>query len=228
MARRKKRKRVRRRCLWGIALLAVAYVSLFVCYPRVCRYVVAHKAHNVPVGTYNQEFADMNDVQLRAARSCGVPPVEDRGYDFGANALLVPIASCDAYRVEALTHSVPYLTAGASNLLKEIGAAYQERIRERGLAKNRVVVTSVLRTLEDVQKLRRVNGNASDNSAHCYGTTFDLSYNRFSSTGLIIYDVYEDAYVEALAEVLREKRRAGECYVRFETQQHCFHITSRR
>ena len=40
-------------------------------------------------------------------------------------------------------------------------------------------MTSVLRTQDDVKRLRRRNGNASANSAHFYGTTFDVSWKRF-------------------------------------------------
>ncbi len=96
------------------------------------------------------------------------------------------------------------------------------------MSKCRIVVTSVLRTKEDVRRLKKVNGNASDNSAHCYGTTFDISYYRFQTCGGVSWDVYDDKLVDILADVLIEKRKEGLCYVRFEKKQHCFHITSRR
>lgn len=49
----------------------------------------------------------------------------------------------------------------------------------KGLNPNQIIVTSVLRTADDVKRLRRRNGNASANSAHAFGTTFDVSYRRF-------------------------------------------------
>lgn len=39
----------------------------------------------------------------------------------------------------------------------------------KGLNPNQIIVTSVLRTADDVKRLRRRNGNASANSAHALG-----------------------------------------------------------
>lgn len=46
----------------------------------------------------------------------------------------------------------------------------------KGLPSHSIIVTSVLRTGSSVKKLRKSNGNASANSAHVYGTTFDGIY----------------------------------------------------
>ena len=199
-----------------------------ICWPKMMRYKTAHKSRNVPTEMYNRRFADMNPVQLKAAQQYGITPVEDRSYDFDGCPKLIRIDNCKAYSIDNLTHSVPYLTPTAAELLREIGEDFQARTKEAGLTRCRVVVTSVLRTKEDVHRLAKVNGNATGNSAHCHATTFDLSYYRFQTLGWVSWSIYDDRLVEILADVLTEKRKEGRCYVRFETRQHCFHITSRR
>jgi hypothetical protein len=99
-------------------------------------------------------------------------------------------------------------------------------LRKKGLRPLDLVVTSVLRTQEDVNKLRQSNGNASANSCHRYGTTFDISWKRFRhpETGV---DHYEEAYKQTLAEVLHGYRTLGTCYIVYERRQACFHITAR-
>ena len=209
-------------------VLLILFCGLAICWPRVMNFVTAHKPKNIPTKTYDSQFADMNPIQLGAAKRYGISPLDDRSFDFDGCPQLTEIESGEAYSIERLTHSVPYLTPAAAELLKEIGEDFQARTEEAGLAKCRVVVTSVLRTKEDVRRLAAVNGNASKNSAHCYGTTFDLSYYRFKTSGRASWNVYDDRLVEILADVLNEKRKTGRCYVRFEKQQHCFHITSRK
>ena len=96
---------------------------------------------------------------------------------------------------------------------------------------NKIIVTSVLRTEDDVKRLRRRNGNASANSAHFYGTTFDVSWKRFKKVededGRPLQDVSSDTLKLVLSEVLRDLRKADKCYIKYELKQGCFHITTR-
>ena len=95
----------------------------------------------------------------------------------------------------------------------------------------RVLSSSVLRTQDDVKRLRRRNGNASPNSAHFYGTTFDVSWKRFQKIededGRPLQDVSADTLKLVLSEVLRDLRKADKCYIKYELKQGCFHITTR-
>lgn len=216
------------RMIVGIIILLVLYGCWAICWPKVMGYMTAHKNRNVPTEMYNNRFADMNPVQLEAAKRYGITPIDDRKFDFANCRQLTRIEDCEAYSIDNLTHSVPYLIPAAAALLKEIGEEFQASLKKEELTNCRIVVTSVLRTREDIHRLANVNVNASENSAHCYGTTFDLSYFRFQTCGWISWNVYDDQFVEILADVLTEKRKEGLCYVRFETKQHCFHITSRR
>ena len=86
------------------------------------------------------------------------------------------------------------------------------------------MVTSVLRTKEDVEKLRRYNHNATENSCHLYGTTFDIAYNKYSP---ITRSVRDDTLKWVLSEVLKDLRKQGRCHIKYEKRQGCFHITVR-
>ena len=131
----------------------------------------------------------------------------------------------------SLTHSIPFLVPKASALLDSIGANFLDSLENKGLNPNQVIVTSVLRTQDDVKKLRRVNGNASANSVHMFGTTFDISYKRFFKVedpdGRPMQDVRADTLKLVLSEVLRDLKKKDMCYVKYELKQGCFHITAR-
>lgn len=92
---------------------------------------------------------------------------------------LTHITDNEFYVVDSLTHSIPYLVPRASALLDTIGSNFLDSLAAKGLNPNQVIITSVLRTENDVKRLRRRNGNASANSAHCFGATFDVSWKRF-------------------------------------------------
>jgi hypothetical protein len=88
-------------------------------------------------------------------------------------------------------------------------------------------VSSVLRTDADVKKLSRSNINASKRSVHCYGTTVDISYKRFVKHDDEGKDASTVHLKAVLAEVLRDLKKSGRCYVKHEVKQACFHITVR-
>lgn len=183
------------------------------------------------VASYRRSFGDLNATQLKAARALGVAPVDSRQEAERMKNKLVMIGGSDLYAVDSLTHSIPYLVPRASALLDTIGANFLDSLAAKGLNPNRIVVTSVLRTEEDVKRLRRRNVNASKNSCHAYGTTFDISWKRFVKVedegGRPLQDVGADTLKMVLAEVLRDVRRADKCYVKYELKQGCFHITVR-
>ena len=119
----------------------------------------------------------------------------------------------------------------ASELLDTIGSNFLDSLTAKGLNPNQIIVTSVLRSQSDVKRLRRRNGNASANSAHCYGATFDVSWKRFKKVededGRPLQDVNADTLKLVLSEVLRDLRQADKCYIKYELKQGCFHITAR-
>jgi len=93
---------------------------------------------------------------------------------------LVLLPDGDTYSVAAARYSVPYATPDAAAALDSIGARFTAVLAAQGLPRVRVVVTSVLRSGEDQEDLRRVNSNAArGRSSHEYGVSFDLAYRRF-------------------------------------------------
>ena len=179
-------------------------------------------------GDYRKVFNDLNPTHLEAARKWGVAQVKSREDARKHGRDLTEISSCKLYQVDDLDHSIPFLVPRAKKLLDDIGQAFQDSLRSQGVGSYQIIVTSVLRSTEDVRKLRRSNGNASPNSAHCYGTTIDITYKRFNRTDDDYpHDIPTEHLKHLLAEVIRDKKREGRCYVKYEVKQACFHITVR-
>ena len=188
--------------------------------------------HNIKgVVSYKRCFNDMNDVQLETAQRIGIRPIHSREQAQHLAKRLIEIKSCDHYLVDSLTHSIPFLVPRASELLKSIGTNFKDSLVRKGLNPNQIIVTSVLRTKSDQKRLRRGNGNATENSAHAYATTFDITYKRFHKLedpeGYPTQEVDPDMLKMVLAEVLYDLRKAERCYVKYELKQGCFHITAR-
>ena len=189
---------------------------------------------NHPVRIYDvkfaQEFNDINDAQLEVAMAIGVRPVANRQEAEGLKSRLVELTETDTYAIDSLTHSIPYLIPSAKELLDDIGQAFQDSLVSKGLNPYKLVVTSVLRTKEDVAALSKDNLNAAENSTHCYGTTFDLGYWRYVKIPDLRGRPYEDVPMEylraVLSQVLKDIHDQGNrCFVKYERQQNCFHIT---
>ena len=176
-------------------------------------------------GSYRELFNDSNYVQLSAARAIGLDPA--RIGDPAANTALVPIFSTALYRVDTMYHSEPYLLPEAVLLLDYIAHRFKTLMAEHypAIGEHKVIVTSALRTEQSERRLRRVNRNATDTSCHCYGTTFDLSAQRYEHTPSG-RDTVVDACKQMLALALYELRYEGLCYVKYERGS-CFHITLR-
>lgn len=184
--------------------------------------VVKHKIIGVP--DYETSFPDMNDVQLLSAKQNGVSPVQNRVEAEHRKQELVFVGYNPYYEVKKLYNSIPYLVPTASVLLQEIGRSFMDSLQLKGIPANKILVTSVLRTKEDIAKLRSFNRNASENSCHQYGTTFDIAYNKYYA---LTRPVRDDTLKWVLAEVLNTLRSQKRCYVKHECHQGCFHITVR-
>ena len=181
--------------------------------------------------SYRRTFGDLNEAHLNVAQAIGITPIASRKEAEHTKEKLQHIETNDLYVVDSLTHSIPYLIKGAAQLLDTIGTNFLDSLTAKGLNPNKIIVTSVLRTEDDVKRLRRRNGNASVNSAHFYGTTFDVSWKRFKKVededGRPLQDVSSDTLKLVLSEVLRDLRKADKCYIKYELKQGCFHITTR-
>lgn len=194
-------------------------------------YPVVVTAHKKPhaigwIGPYPVAFPDSNHVQLEAAHQWGVKPVKNRIDAEQRKDEVVYMGTSPYYDVAHLDASIPYLVPRAAILLEDIGRLFYDSLQAKGMPLHRIVVSSVLRTQDDIARLRRTNKNATENSCHLYATTFDINYTRFNPVmGGDMAD--EHRLKRVLAEVLRDLRFQGRCYVKYEQVQPCFHITVR-
>ena len=181
-----------------------------------------HRILSVP--NYKAAFPDSQSVQIVAANKWGVKPVKNREDAEARKKELVYVGESPYYHVDKLNSSIPYLVPRAAMLLQDIGQAFFDSLYMKGVPLNQLIVTSVLRTEDDVARLQRHNGNATDNSCHLYGTTFDICYNRYHP---IDREVRNDTLKWVLSEVLRDIRRDQRAYIKYEVKQGCFHMTVR-
>lgn len=180
-------------------------------------------------GSYNRDFNDLNDMHLAEAERIGIKPVSSREEADEALKKMKEIKTNEFYEVEKLTHSVPYLIPEASVLLEDIGRNFQDSLRNLNASLYKIKVTSVTRTVADVKNLRKRNTNSSQNSAHRYGTTFDVSWVRYAKVDeKDTLSIDKDRLKMVLASVLRDLRRENRCYIKHERKQGCFHITVRK
>lgn len=179
--------------------------------------------------SYKDKFRDLQSKQEQAARALGLatPPL-NRQEAAKMRSQLQLIKTNDHYIVDSLTHSIPYLVPAAAAELESIGREFADILQRNGLPHYRFYVTSVLRTKEDIKHLQKSgNINATTNSCHNYGTTFDLAYFRFNKVTRTRGYMHQDNLKLVLGQVLLNHQRAGKIYVKYEHKQACFHITVR-
>ena len=181
-----------------------------------------HRILSVP--NYKSAFPDSQSVQIVAANKWGVRPVNNREDAEARKKELVYVGESPYYHVDKLNSSIPYLVPRAALLLQDIGQAFYDSLYVKGVPLNQLIVTSVMRSMEDVKKLQCHNGNATDNSCHLYGTTFDICYNRYHA---LDQEVRNDTLKWVLSEVLRDIRQQNRAYIKYEVKQGCFHMTVR-
>ncbi|MGI6222846.1 MAG: DUF5715 family protein [Prevotella sp.] len=189
--------------------------------------LIKDRIYSVP--NFGDAFPDLNDVQLLAAEKWGVKPSNSREEMEERKQQLVYMASNPYYYVDRLRNSQPYLVPRAAVLLQDIGRNFLDSLQKKGIPLHKVIVTSVMRSESDMQKLRGRNSNAALNSCHKYGTTFDMCYNRYKTVeppdGPKRRQVRNDTLKWVLAEVLNDMRENNRCLIKYEVKQGCFHIT---
>lgn len=131
---------------------------------------------------------------------------------------LIPVPEeGEGYVIQKLTHSRAFLNQTAFNILNEISAKfYQETAKQ-------LSISSLTRTNENQNKLRRVNSNATKkNSSHSYGASFDISYSKYGTQTGRNY-----ANERVLQAILDDLVDQGKIYYIKERRQPCFHVTVR-
>ncbi len=183
---------------------------------------IPHPIYSVP--SFKKAFPDSQSVQIVSAERWGVRPVKNREDAERRKKELVYVGESPYYHVDRLSSSIPYLVPRAAVLLQDIGQAFYDSLYVKGIPLNKLIVTSLLRSMDDVAKLQRRNFNATERSCHLFGTTFDICYNRYHP---VTQPVRDDTLKWILSEVLRDKREEGRCYIKYEVKQGCFHMTTR-
>ena len=184
-----------------------------------------HRIVTTPLpGDYEELFADYNSIQLPPATDNGIEPIENLHDAYRLRQPLVKIASCEAFFLDSLTHSMPFLVPKAALLLEDIGCAFSDSVCARGGSPYQIIVTSCTRSKFTVSKLLKVNQNASERSCHMFGTTFDLSWVRFMPYNND-YRINAEDLKNVLGHVLLEFKNNKRCAVLYEIGQCCFHIT---
>lgn len=180
--------------------------------------------------SYKQKFNDTQSKQELAAQTLGLKtPPQNRQEAARMRSQLKLIKTNDNYIVDSLTHSIPYLVPTAAAELERIGEEFADILQRNGLPHYQFYVTSVLRTKEDIKHLQKSgNINATTNSCHNYGTTFDLAYFRFNKVAYTREYMHQDNLKLVLGQVLLNEQRAGRIYVKYEYKQACFHVTVRK
>ena len=219
-------KRIYGRKIWGIIGLCSLLACMLIC--PACKEKRGELKKIWDNGSYNRDVNDLTPVHLAEAQKIGSEPVPSREAAEHASRKMEEIQTHKYYEVEELTHSIPYLVPEAATLLEDIGRNFQDSLRNLNASIYKVKVTSVTRTVDDVKNLKKRNRNSSENSAHQYGTTFDVSWARFTKVDESdTLNIDKDRLKMVLAMVLRDLQKADRCYVKHERKQGCFHITAR-
>lgn len=232
----KLKKAVKRKLYFaGGALLLLVFAIIII--PRFIGGSVGDKPEVIKsVGTIRVDYyKDLNATHLKYAKANGIKGFKsNKEFRQQIDALvdddkLVKVETCDYYVVDKLTHSHPYLTPEAAELLEDIGKRFQEKLEDNNLKKRYYQVTSLLRTGESQRGLSRSNVNASSNSSHLYGTTFDITYARVFTRPRLqkSAEIADGPAIRLLSAAIGELRKEGRCVVVTERKERCFHITVR-
>jgi hypothetical protein len=178
-------------------------------------------------------YRDLNPVHLKYAKANGIKPFrKNKDFHQGVKQLLeddqlVKIEHHRYYVVKRLTHSHPYLTPDAAELIDDLGKRFRKKLKKNELGNYAFQISSLLRTEESQKGLSRSNRNASPNTSHLYGTTFDIAYNNVVKRPLpwMKVEVADARVIKLLSEAIGELRSEGRCVVVTEKHETCFHIT---
>lgn len=194
-----------------------------------------------------EQIAHAKRLGTRASGAAEIERLRQQGH-------LVELEDSTAHWVlRSMEHSVPYVTRDTQAMLVELGTRFHAQLDRLGLPLYRMKITSALRTNETQAELRRTNPNASRTvSAHEFGTTVDVSHERFAvpadplpylrrPTGLSARlpeheaEMLEEIGKEhakvlqaVLGRTLREMKEEGALLVMMEDAQPVYHMTIAR
>jgi hypothetical protein len=199
-----------------------------------------------------------NPQQMVAARRLGIRPGTSEGEleRLVSEGTLVRLAdTTDLWVVRELEHSTPYVVPDVEVFLRELATRFQAALARLDIPPYRLEVSSVLRSAEDQERLRRVNPNAAaGESTHQFGTTFDVLYSAYAPPAAPLVEPripeapwlepqlrwaaatraealaarYSRELQEILGRVLLEMQGEGKVMVTLERLQPVYHMTIAR
>lgn len=231
--KRKVKRKLKKKVKLRLTVFLVVIVSALILYFPI-KGEVNKILHPASVGTvWVDRYKDFNALHLLHAKKGGTGPFEtnkefrEKIGDLQKEDKLVKITDNNYYRVCRLTHSHPYLTPVAEQFLEDLGKRFHDKLDEKDLPIYYFQISSLLRTRENQKKLSRSNGNATSNSSHMYGTTFDIPYTTLIKRTFL----WKEAVVtngnasKILSEAIGELKKEGRCMAVTERNEACFHIT---
>lgn len=181
-------------------------------------------------GNYAKTFNDLHKLHTEEAEKLGFRPMathQDTARLKGQIIYLHP-GEYENFVIDSLPHSIPIMIPEVAKLINEIGANFRDSLKTIDFPDSKIIVTSITRTEADIKKLRRRNANAVHESTHRHGTSFDISWIRFHKVDTTdTRTAYQRIQKRNLGKVLNRMSLEKKCYVKYETQQMCFHITIR-
>lgn len=196
------------------------------------------------IGTLRQ---DRNAKQIATARTLGQRAAGKAQIEqLVREGRLVELADSTEYWIlRKMDHSVPVVTPDGQAMLMEIGRRFHARLRSAGLPLYRIKVTSALRTDETQAELRKINSYASSTvSAHEFGTTVDVSHERFAvpapvANAPVPWEMESEMLEELgkehskvlqaeLGRAITALRKEGVLHVMIEDRQPVYHMTVAR
>lgn len=191
---------------------------------------------------------DRNATQIAQAQRLGVRASDEAEIGRLEEAgRLVAVGDSTAHWVlRKMEHSTPHATPQARAMLVELGQRFHAKLDSAGLPRYRMKITSMLRTAETQAELRKINANASQTvSAHEYGTTVDISHQRFAapapadSTDAAPHEILDERTTmldevgkehaqklqALLGRAIQDMRTEGTLLVMMEDAQPVYHMT---
>lgn len=227
----RKKRRLKKSVKWTLFLL-VSMIMTVAAIPLVKKWMESQRPKDLGVVRVDR-FRDLNAVHLKHAKANGIGPIEkDKDVDDIATQLisenrLAKLENTRYFKVDKLTHSHPYLTPETIDLLNLIGKRFHKKLAEKNMGKYKFRVSSVLRTQESQKRLSRSNINATSESSHLFGTTFDIGWKKIYKETFWggSHRVADGPAIKLLSETIGELRKEGRLVVITEMKEACFHIT---
>lgn len=115
--------------------------------------------------------------------------------------VLVPLKNTDGWIVKSMDYGSPFVHSKLYQKLKLIEQRFAEKQQEHNLSGIQFVISSAYRTVDDQERLRKVNKNATVDSSHSYGASVDISHIRGKDC-----EQATELFQETLNELQKEKQ----------------------